>query len=125
MTEREFHLYSEDISHLPTNDQNEYIERFKEKDKQKGFDLQKDMLMRISLFKTAEDEHVCLWSHHHILMDGWCLGIVMQEFMQIYQSIHAGKPLSLDPVCPSVQHLYFLADKTETKKKQRPTGIPI
>ncbi len=110
MTEREFHLCSEDISHLPTNDQNEYIECFKERDKQKGFDLQKDMLMRISLFKTAEEEHVCVWSHHHILMDGWCLGIVLQEFMQIYQSIHTGKPLSLDPVRPYSTYI-SMADK--------------
>nr|CAA84364.1 peptide synthetase ORF5 [Bacillus subtilis subsp. subtilis str. 168] len=115
MTEREFHLNSEDISHLPTNDQNEYIERFKEKDKQKGFDLQKDMLMRISLFKTAKDEHVCIWSHHHILMDGWCLGIVMQEFMQIYQSIHAGKPLSLDPVRPYSTYISWLTNRDKEK----------
>ncbi|MEC1444353.1 plipastatin non-ribosomal peptide synthetase PpsE [Bacillus subtilis] len=115
MTEREFHLYSEDISHLPTNDQNEYIERFKEKDKQKGFDLQKDMLMRISLFKTAKDEHVCIWSHHHILMDGWCLGIVMQEFMQIYQSIHAGRPLSLDPVRPYSTYISWLTNRDKEK----------
>lgn len=111
MTEREFHLYSEDISHLQINDQNEFIDCFKEKDKQKGFDLQKDMLMRISLFKTAEDEHVCLWSHHHILMDGWCLGIVLQEFMQIYQSIHAGKPLSLDPVRPYSTYISWLTNR--------------
>ncbi|MBU2661358.1 non-ribosomal peptide synthetase [Bacillus cabrialesii] len=111
MTEREFHLYSEDISHLPTNGQNEYIECFKEKDKQKGFDLQKDMLMRISLFKTAEEEHVCVWSHHHILMDGWCLGIVLQEFMRIYQSIHAGKPLSLDPVRPYSTYISWLTNR--------------
>ncbi|MER0465971.1 amino acid adenylation domain-containing protein [Bacillus cabrialesii subsp. cabrialesii] len=111
MTEREFHLYSEDISHLPTNGQNEYIECFKEKDKQKGFDLQKDMLIRISLFKTAEEEHVCIWSHHHILMDGWCLGIVLQEFMLIYQSIHAGKPLSLDPVRPYSTYISWLTNR--------------
>ncbi|MCY7764883.1 MULTISPECIES: amino acid adenylation domain-containing protein [Bacillus] len=111
MTECEFHLYSEDISHLQINDQNEFIDCFKEKDKQKGFDLQKDMLMRISLFKTAEDEHVCLWSHHHILMDGWCLGIVLQEFMQIYQSIHAGKPLSLDPVRPYSTYISWLTNR--------------
>lgn len=110
-TEREFHLYSEDISHLQINDQHEFIDCFKEKDKQKGFDLQKDMLMRISLFKTAEDEHVCIWSHHHILMDGWCLGIVLQEFMQIYQSIHAGKPLSLDPVRPYSTYISWLTNR--------------
>ncbi|MGQ9007785.1 non-ribosomal peptide synthetase [Bacillus stercoris] len=111
MTEREFHLCSEDISHLPPNDQNEYIECFKERDKQKGFDLQKDMLMRISLFKTAKDEHVCVWSHHHILMDGWCLGIVLQEFMQIYQSICTGKTLSLAPVRPYSTYISWLTNR--------------
>ncbi|MCY8026759.1 amino acid adenylation domain-containing protein [Bacillus sonorensis] len=108
MAERSFHLYTEDISHLQTNDQKKYIERFKEADKQKGFDLQKDMLMRISLLKTAEHEHACVWSHHHILMDGWCLGIILQEFMQIYQSIRAGKPLSLEPVRPYSTYISWL-----------------
>ncbi|MEC1406792.1 fengycin non-ribosomal peptide synthetase FenB [Bacillus halotolerans] len=116
MTERNFHLHTEDIFSLQTNEQNDYIEQFKEKDKKKGFDLQKDMLMRISLLKTAENEHVCVWSHHHILMDGWCLGIILQEFMQIYQSIHTGNHLALEPVRPYSTYISWLTkqDKETT-----------
>lgn len=108
MTERKFHLHNEDISSLQTNEQNDYIEQFKEIDKEKGFDLQKDMLMRISLLKKADNEHVCVWSHHHILMDGWCLGIILQEFMQIYQSIHTGNHLSMEPVRPYSTYISWL-----------------
>ncbi len=55
-----------------------------------------------------------------ILMDGWCLGIVLQEFMQIYQSIHAGKPLSLDPVRPYSTYISWLTNRD--KETVRSTG---
>ncbi|MCY7949005.1 condensation domain-containing protein, partial [Bacillus atrophaeus] len=51
------------------------------------------------------------WSHHHILMDGWCLGIVLQEFMHFYQSIHSGNPISLEPVRPYSTYISWLADQ--------------
>ena len=64
------------------------------------------MLMRVSLFKTADEKYVCVWSHHHILMDGWCLGIVLQEFMHMYRAIESDSPVTLAPAKPYSTYIH-------------------
>src|SRR5262249_25459930 len=52
-------------------------------------------LLRISLMKLASRRHVLFLAMHHIVSDGVSLGVLTQEFIQLYQSIHKGKPFSL------------------------------
>lgn len=73
----------------------EYIKRAKEKDKNKLFDLSKDMLMRVTILKLANNEYELIWSHHHIIMDGWCLGIVINDFFTIYSGLLNNKKYTL------------------------------
>lgn len=55
-------------------------------DRSKPFHLTKDHLMRMKIIKIAPQMFEIIWSSHHILMDGWSLGLVLQEFFEIYQS---------------------------------------
>ncbi|MEX5836676.1 non-ribosomal peptide synthetase [Bacillus velezensis] len=97
-----------DISHLDEKAQDKYADRFRKEDKDKGFDLQSDPLMRVSILKKASERYVCIWSHHHIVMDGWCFGIVMKEFLMIYQSLGDGRLPSLEPVQPYGKYIKWL-----------------
>ncbi|MES1034263.1 amino acid adenylation domain-containing protein [Bacillus velezensis] len=97
-----------DISHLDEKAQDKYADRFRKEDKDKGFDLQSDPLMRVSILKKAPERYVCIWSHHHIVMDGWCFGIVMKEFLMIYQSLGDGRLPSLEPVQPYGKYIKWL-----------------
>ncbi len=97
-----------DISHLDEKAQDKYTDRFRKEDKDKGFDLQSDPLMRVSILKKAPERYVCIWSHHHIVMDGWCFGIVMKEFLMIYQSLGDGRLPSLEPVQPYGKYIKWL-----------------
>ncbi|QKJ77919.1 non-ribosomal plipastatin synthetase PpsC [Bacillus subtilis] len=101
-------VHVEDISHLNEKDKEHCTEAFKEQDKSKGFDLQTDVLMRISILKWAPDHYVCIWSHHHILMDGWCLGIVIKDFLHIYQALGKGQFPDLPPVQPYGTYIKWL-----------------
>ncbi|WP_052586064.1 non-ribosomal peptide synthetase [Bacillus velezensis] len=97
-----------DISHLDEKAQDKYADRFRKEDKDKGFDLQSDPLMRVAILKKAPERYVCIWSHHHIVMDGWCFGIVMKEFLMIYQSLGDGRLPSLEPVQPYGKYIKWL-----------------
>ncbi|WP_426381883.1 amino acid adenylation domain-containing protein [Bacillus velezensis] len=97
-----------DISHLDEKAQDKYADRFRKEDKDKGFDLQSDPLMRVSILKKAPERYVCIWSHHHIVMDGWCFGIVMKEFLMIYQSLGDGRLPFLEPVQPYGKYIKWL-----------------
>ncbi|MGG5776138.1 plipastatin non-ribosomal peptide synthetase PpsC [Bacillus subtilis] len=101
-------VHVEDISHLNEKDKEHCTEAFKEQDKSRGFDLQTDVLMRISILKWAPDHYVCIWSHHHILMDGWCLGIVIKDFLHIYQALGKGQFPDLPPVQPYGTYIKWL-----------------
>lgn len=82
-----------DLSLLGPEEQIRTIKRFAAEDRAKGFDLSKDLLMRIVLFKTGTDSYHAIWSFHHIIMDGWCFSILMKDFIKIYHCLLKGLPL--------------------------------
>jgi amino acid adenylation domain-containing protein len=59
------------------------------------FDLQNGPLVRLDLFSRSQTDHVFLLALHHLICDGWSLGIVIQEFMECYQAEAAGRPSQL------------------------------
>ncbi|PFJ14643.1 condensation domain-containing protein, partial [Bacillus cereus] len=65
-----------DIQDESIEQKTKFIENYLQNDKQKGFNLSVDTLMRISLIQMNQDSYKLVWSHHHILLDGWCLGII-------------------------------------------------
>lgn len=111
---RSVKFHFEDICHLNLEDQQTYLENFKETDRNTTFDLTRDVLMRVSLFKCAPSSFKFIWSFHHILMDGWCLGILQTEFFEIYKSLKIGKRPVLPPVTPYSHYIKWL--KRQDKK---------
>ena len=63
------------------------LEAFKEEDRMRGFDLHKDSQMRLHVIRLGDRQYELIWSMHHILMDGWCLSLLMNEFFEIYESL--------------------------------------
>jgi amino acid adenylation domain-containing protein len=54
-------------------------------DRVTGFDFGQAPLMRFALIRTAPDRWRWLWSHHHILLDGWCLPLVFRDVLTDYE----------------------------------------
>ncbi|RFT61531.1 amino acid adenylation domain-containing protein, partial [Bacillus clarus] len=61
----------------------------------KPFCLTNDPLIRITLFKISEEEHILLFVMHHMIIDGWSMGIIIKELEQLYSSYSQGKPSEL------------------------------
>lgn len=97
-----------DISDKIYKEQEEFIENFKKLDRDKNFDLTKDNLMRISLIKRKEDWFSMILSFHHIIMDGWSIGIILNEFFMIYNSLLKGKNIDLDVPIPYKKYIEWL-----------------
>ncbi|MCP4151120.1 MAG: AMP-binding protein, partial [bacterium] len=99
----------EDISHITDKTRMQaYRETLRRKDKEKGFELSGDMPMRIAIYKTGSESYYIIWSFSHIIMDGWCLGIVFKELMQLYSSLKKGTQLQLEPVTPYRNYIRWL-----------------
>ena len=66
------------------------------------FDLEEGPLVRLALYRRAADDHVLLLVMHHIVADGWSLGVMTEEVTAGYEALISGLP---DPgVPPQVQY---------------------
>nr|WP_262416021.1 non-ribosomal peptide synthase/polyketide synthase [Pseudomonas fluorescens] len=63
-----------------------------------AFDLQSDPLIRGRLVRLADDHHVLLLTVHHIVADGWSMGVLTRELMALYQAFSHGQPDPLPPL---------------------------
>ncbi|MCC8423089.1 non-ribosomal peptide synthetase, partial [Photorhabdus thracensis] len=64
-----------------------------------SFDLARGPLIRSSLVQLADDDHVFLLTQHHIVSDGWSLGILKSELEALYAACLNQQP---DPLLPLV-----------------------
>ncbi|HLM55885.1 MAG TPA: amino acid adenylation domain-containing protein, partial [Pyrinomonadaceae bacterium] len=65
---------------------------------QQPFDLGTGPLLRARLLRLAADEHVLLFTQHHIASDGWSLGILVREFSALYSAYCRGLESPLAPL---------------------------
>ncbi|MBD8093605.1 non-ribosomal peptide synthetase [Pseudomonas fluorescens] len=63
------------------------------------FDLRQGPLMRVSLLRLAQDEHVLVLVQHHIISDGWSMQVMVDELVQLYTAYSQGQALQL-PAMP-------------------------
>ncbi|NLD49359.1 MAG: non-ribosomal peptide synthetase, partial [Clostridiaceae bacterium] len=108
---RSLTVYYEDLSALSENDRNVYLEGFIEKDIKKGFDLSKDILLRVSLIKTGPEEYKLIFNHHHILMDGWCSEIIFRELFDVYKALLNKQAIKLDNTYPYSSYIKWLESR--------------
>ncbi|MEM7349874.1 MAG: amino acid adenylation domain-containing protein [Acidobacteriota bacterium] len=56
------------------------------------FDLAAGPLLRVTVLALAPEEHVVLLTKHHIISDGWSVGVLIRELMALYRAFTGGKP---------------------------------
>jgi amino acid adenylation domain-containing protein/non-ribosomal peptide synthase protein (TIGR01720 family) len=100
-----------DIRSLPPEKQHAFIERFKAEDRVLGFDLKQGMLMRFTLLQTGEREFILVWCYHHIIMDGWCVGLFLNDLLTVYRHILNHEPVRLKPAIPYSRYIRWLEGK--------------
>lgn len=59
------------------------------------FDLQRGPLLRMKLLQVEEQEHLLLLTMHHIVSDGWSVGIMAEEFCRLYEAFSRNQPSPL------------------------------
>ncbi|MCZ4093240.1 amino acid adenylation domain-containing protein [Ensifer psoraleae] len=62
------------------------------------FDLARGPLIRGRLIRLADDDHVFLLTQHHIVSDGWSMGVLMRELSSLYRAFAAGQDDPLPPL---------------------------
>ncbi len=75
------------------------------------FDLQTGPLIRGTLFHLGEAQHVLLLTLHHIISDGWSMGVLVRELIACYRALALGSAIPLPEL--AVQYVDFAAWQRE------------
>ncbi|MER7766095.1 amino acid adenylation domain-containing protein [Kitasatospora sp. NPDC096140] len=56
-------------------------------DKAARFDLARPPLLRFAVVSTADDRHLLVFTSHHVLFDGWSVGIMLKDLFAAYSEV--------------------------------------
>ncbi|MEW5931095.1 MAG: amino acid adenylation domain-containing protein [Gemmatimonadota bacterium] len=84
------------------------LDRFLTADRARGLDLASAPVMRVAVVRTGEQDWRLVWSHHHALLDGWSIPIVLDEVVTAYEAILRGREPGLPPVRPFREYVEWL-----------------
>ncbi|RLD12812.1 non-ribosomal peptide synthetase, partial [candidate division KSB1 bacterium] len=84
-----------DLTHLHGEKLDEEIKRLATVEARTPFDLAKGPLFRVTILKASETDHVLLVTMHHIISDGWSIGVLIREITALYAAFSQGKPSPL------------------------------
>jgi len=94
-----------DLRGLPAEQRETKLHEFAKDELNRPFNLAQGPLMRVGLVRLSDDEHVALVTMHHIISDGWSMGVFVNEFVTLYKSFRNHEPANL-PSLP-VQYADF------------------
>ena len=80
-----------DLGLLPTSERAAEVQRRITEEAQTPFDLTRGPLLRATLLRLGEAEHVLLLTMHHIIADGWSIGVLVRELATFYEAFSTGK----------------------------------
>lgn len=86
-----------DLSALPDRERSIEIEQHQRQAVSQAFDLQHGPLFNAKIIKIDDREHLVILTVHHIICDGWSLGVIRSDLARIYNDLDRGIKPMLDP----------------------------
>ncbi|KYC42726.1 non-ribosomal peptide synthetase [Scytonema hofmannii PCC 7110] len=118
-----------DWQNLPPQEQQQQLEVFLDFDRQKALQLSQAPLMRLHLIRFDRNTYQFIWSHHHLLMDGWSLPLVFKDLLNFYQAISQGETFRYQTAVSYRNYIAWLQqqDRKQAEKfwKQKLQGFTV
>lgn len=87
------------LSRLSPEDRESALERIGRNEAGKPIPLTQTPLLRLQLLRVSSDEAYLLTNFHHMIVDGWSVGVLMLEFGEVLSALEAGR----EPKLPDLQ----------------------
>jgi hypothetical protein len=97
-----FRLDRVDLSHLDASGREEAGLALLREHARRPFDLGADLMLRATLVRFADDDHLLQLEEHHIAFDGWSDGVLFEELAELYAADVEGR----EPVLPELPIQY-------------------
>ena len=80
-------------------------------DRRRGFSVSHAPLMRHALLRMSDDAYMWVWSHHHLLLDGWSVQVLADQIFEFYEGYVKNEPVRLAPSRPYKDYIAWLVHK--------------
>jgi amino acid adenylation domain-containing protein/thioester reductase-like protein len=87
-----------DLSACGTAERATQVLRHRAEEAHEPFDLRHGPLLRVRLLQLSADQHVLLVTMHHIISDGWSIGVLTRELAEMYSACRDGRAPGLEPL---------------------------
>ena len=84
-----------DLQHVAEDERNQTAQGLAVDEAKLPFDLSHGPLLRVTLLRLGAEEHIALLTMHHIVSDGWSMGVLIREVAACYESFSTNKPALL------------------------------
>ncbi|MDZ8110306.1 MAG: amino acid adenylation domain-containing protein [Nostoc sp. DedQUE12a] len=130
-----WHLPIINLEHLSNENWESEVKQLVAKEATKPFNLAKGLLVRATLLRLNQEEHVLLVTMHHIITDGWSCGVFLRELSTLYAAFSTNQPSPLTEL--PIQYAdfaiwqrdriqgEFLATKLKYWKQQLSGELPV
>jgi surfactin family lipopeptide synthetase C len=82
---------------VPAAQARDRLQRMLDEERRTGFALESPPLMRLSVHRTGDEEHLVALRLSHLVVDGWSVGLLAAELVAAYRALHAGTAPVLAP----------------------------
>jgi len=102
ITDERFTIQQGDYSNKTKEERESSIRQYVEEEVSRGFSLEEGPLIRCSILKESESSYVWVLVMHHIVSDGWSMGVLYREFSEMYNAELEQRQANLEPL--SIQY---------------------
>ena len=111
----DFNILKQDWRQKSKNEQDKSLNDYLQKERTRGFDLAAAPLMRIALMQTSDQTFKLVWTHHHLLLDGWSNQLLLQELFALYNAFEKNESLDLPERPPFRLYIDWLQKQDAAK----------
>lgn len=97
-----------DLCGLTPTDQRQRLEEYFAASRRNGFNPAHAPLMRCGLIRMSEEESVFVWTHHHLVVDGWSTALLMKDVAELYHAFLNGGHASTFKPRPYADYIAWL-----------------
>ena len=96
-----------DLSRLSRARREEELRRRGAAEARRPFDFERGPLLRVLVFRLAATDHVLIVDQHHVVSDGWSIGILLRELGSLYDAVRSGRPAAESLPALALQYADF------------------
>jgi amino acid adenylation domain-containing protein/non-ribosomal peptide synthase protein (TIGR01720 family)/FkbM family methyltransferase len=103
---------------LSQAERDERLEAYLLEDRRRGFAPSSAPLMRLAVALVDERTRCCVWSFHHLLLDGWCISMMLMEVFAFYEAFSRGRELRMEAVRPYRDYIAWLQGRPQGESER-------